>query len=186
MTDLGQALTTIGALLAGGFISILTTWLNSRYQLKAKREELRYNASMRAREILFSSKQKRIETIDENAKALGSALGQLMAQLQAEPDKDAVRAVLTLSAILSESLSLWLPELEADLKAVGLSEARQNELALVKNGITIKADDAGVITAQNAYWSVMRALATYYSLRGEVLEKQGESLFSDYLKPADT
>jgi hypothetical protein len=67
--------------------AIVSIWI-SRYQYKMKLDELRKQAELKARELLFSSYQKKIENSNQQATAMGEALGKLFPVIQEIEEKE--------------------------------------------------------------------------------------------------
>jgi hypothetical protein len=171
-------------------IPVLSTlagiWLTQRYQFKIKRVELESQAKLRARELLFTAYQKRIDDGTKQAENIGRVFGQFIELLQREKDppaqQEAWNAIACLMTVSKDSLLIWVRELESELQENQLEDIYKDDIVLIKATLAIDFDNIKLEQVGKVYMEFMRTLALIYSIRDALSDKRSKNLFVDYLK----
>jgi hypothetical protein len=122
----------LGPAIVAGFFTALGSYLIYRSQLKTKVAEVRGQAELRARELLFESYQKRIDRIGEDVNKFVGALygfaGHLQALTNEEEKRQAQAAILVLIRMTRDPILDSVGELEEELESVSLANKRRAAL----------------------------------------------------------
>ncbi|SRR6266404_5205507 len=174
-----------GSAIITGLFTSIASWLLYHFQLKTKVTELKAQAQLRARELLFNSYQKRMEDITKNAYVLGDTLGkfaELLQRQESEHEKrESLVAITYMMRVVAKPLSDSVRELELDLAQVGLAERRQDDILQMRQALAVDFDAITLQDVGPIYLQFMAALGLFYSIKDELLTKKCEELFSKYL-----
>ena len=169
-------------LLITGLLALSGTWIALRAQRKQKALELRHQASLRARELLFEVRRGNLNRQREETSKTLADLGTLIGTMKARGDEVAGEVRLALS-LLKERLILWYATspFEAALSQSGLlSNDHKVALELVRSTLQINLDEH---SSFETYLRYAEAYAIMSQLRGIILEANCEALLSDYIAP---
>ena len=177
----------LGPAIVAGFFTALGLWLIYRSQLKTKIAEIKGQAELRARELLFAAYQKRIDRIGESVDKFVGALFGFAGHLQAlhdqeEEKKQAEGAILVLIKMTSDPMLDSIGELEEELRAIGLGEKRSKDIQFIRETLSANIDKATVIDFGAIYLNFMKAVGLFNALKEELLNRKCEGLFNIYLE----
>lgn len=116
--------------------SIITTLIIQRQQRKIKELEIKEQAGLKAKELLFNSYQKRLENIRKSfggiQETYGGIFGRLMA-LDRDEREELREATITLIKVVKEQLEYKLDGLEEELRFRTSTKNMRKRLNLSKN-----------------------------------------------------
>lgn len=122
----------LGPAIVAGFFTALGSYLIYRSQLKTKIAEIKGQAELKARELLFESYQKRLDRIGEDVNKFVGALYGFAGHLQALTDENekrqAQQALLVLIRMTRDPILNSVGELEEELGLVDLASKRSSDL----------------------------------------------------------
>src|SRR2546430_9925701 len=177
----------LGPAIVAGFFTALGSYLIYRSQLKTKIAEIKGQAELRARELLFESYQKRIDRIGESVDKFVGALYGFAGHLQALEDQEekhqAERAILVLVKMTSDPLLDSIADSEEELKAIGLADKRQKDVQFIRDTLSTDLAKATIADVGGIYLNFMKAVGLFHALRDELLTKKCEDLFKVFLEP---
>jgi len=176
----------LGPAIVAGFFTALGSYLIYRSQLKTKVAEIRGQAELRARELLFESYQKRIDRIGEDVNKFVGALygfaGHLQALTNEEEKRQAQAAILVLIRMTRDPILDSVGELEEELESASLANKRRADLRFIRETLSAELDkpplDFGLL-----YLNYMKAFGLFNGFKTELLNRKCEDLFNVYLGP---
>jgi len=174
--------------------TFLASYFAFRWQLKTKALEIESQASIKAKELIFSAYQKRWEKAEHEAAELTQRAHEIFDKQMRGDYQDL--AVLFSQLIAKQALGLYQEEFEHlldELKDAGILEQHIAKIRLVQTRLKvdikslISNDKSQEIKAQEMYehmQGVAMAAATIAILHGHLMQKKAEDLFGGHLKPA--
>jgi hypothetical protein len=152
-------------------ITAFTSIMINRYQWKAKEIEIRGQAELKAREILFNSYQKRIERITNFGKDLGEALGKLMPEIkEIAVEERLTNALVEMVKLCIAPYRAFIEELEDELSKANLSDKKLPEVSLIKETLAIQPEHITTENIGSVYLNLMKTLGLIHSLREDLLD----------------
>ncbi len=175
----------LGPAIVAGFFTALGSWLIYRSQLKTEITEIKGQAELRARELLFESYQKRIDRIGQAVEKFVEALYGFAGHLQALTDeaekREAQVAILVLIKMTRDPILDSIGELEEELKAVDLGDKRRKDIEFIRDTLSADLEGPTATGFGVVYLNFMKAVGLFNALKEELLNRKCEDLFNVYL-----
>jgi hypothetical protein len=174
---------TLAGTAIGAIIGFLGTWLTLRYQYRMKATELLSQSQLKAKELLFSAYQQRIERINNKSRDMGESVGKLITLYQASTDQEERRQLnIAFFMIIKESYELykeWFRELEEERNKVGLGNSSPAQVTAVREALAVDFQNiTSEADVQRIFINWAKLVAAMDGLWQDVLAKKSEDLFS--------
>lgn len=175
---------TLAGTAIGAIIGFFSTWVTLKYQHRMKSAELTSQSKLKAKELLFSAYQGRIERISNRSKEASEAVGKLIALYQAATNEEERRQLnVAFFMIIRESYELnkeWFRELEEERNKVGLGESSPSQVAAIREALAVDFQNiSSEADIQRIFVNWAKLVAVMDSLWQDVLAKKSEDLFSE-------
>lgn len=164
-------------------VTAVVSYKIAKFQLQTKEIELKSQADIKARELIFNAYQKKIERIsnlDKDFAELFDRITPLLQQFQTEEVNK------QLGIIIFASIRLSFPvyqedfqELEEELKKANLIEKRKTQIGYIKGYLATDLSKIGPDQTVDLYYGFIKMMALFTSLRSDLLNYKCEELFSD-------
>lgn len=184
-----EAVKILGPALITGF----TSYYIAKFQLRTKEIELKGQAEIKARELVFNAYQKKLEDRAKAAEELGRQLGQLVPYVQELEEKSGIvestKPLIVLLQIISDVCREDFQDLENDLRQAGLHEKHQKKLAHIQRVLSFEVEKLtpqDVATVQNQFLDLTKSYGLIASINNELINKKAMDLFSPLLDGTTT
>lgn len=170
--------------LGGVGIGSLVTWLSQRSQYRLKELELKEQAKLRGKELLFQAYQTKVERVSQEIHDLGSGVGGILGLYAASDEEERQQLNQTFFRVAKESapaIRERFEELEEARRKVGLAEDGPAQMDAVRG--FLEHDMTGEKTADEIQRIVVdfaKATIAIPSLWEDVLEAHSETIFGEY------
>jgi len=174
--------TIVGSLL-GSLATLAVTLVTLSYQKSMQRFQIASQTQLRARELLFDSYQRKIETSFKQLAQHGATLGQLEGGLE-ELSKGRGKQLRPFVACLAEQIPVYkihVNSLEQELKNTGLFEERKLLLDKIKDVLNTNLVALTDAEIGARYRNLLSFSATMSALEHDLIEHKAEELFRPFI-----
>ena len=160
--------------------AVVSVWI-TRYTFKTKQAEIKGQAEIKAREILFAAYQKRLEASNNSAADLGAVMGELAKITDAKSEAN-LNGLILLFGTAMEFYRDELPRLEKDVAAAGLENQFADKLSFLKSALAIRLEEINKDNYKPVFWDFVKCCGIFKLINDELLIKRCEDLFRDFVK----
>ena len=176
---------TLGTAIITASATLFANWIAQRGQREIKEVEIKGQLELKARELLFQSYQKKVDSVGEEAREISERLYSLAGKLNQTNDEkekgEIAAAIVVLITMTKDSLLNWVIFLREEYEEIGLTENRKEELDFINQALSVDWDKIPQSEIGVDFFDVLKAIGKTYSLRNELVEMKCEDLFQDYL-----
>lgn len=178
-----ELIKTIGITL----IVALVSYFISRLNVKIKKVEIQGQAELKARELIFNAKQKRLEEISDNAAALARWMSKNAKDLELIQDKQQkAKAAKNHLELCRQQIFIHYSYYEDLFEAIensGLTNAKiKNRMNFVKGVLLTDTSKLKEDEYEEYTEKFLRAMSLVSSLESDIIEKERNDIFAKYLK----
>jgi hypothetical protein len=167
-------------------LALLGSLIALRHQRLLKRQELDAGARLRARELVFTHYQKKLDRVAAAVEEFGRTLGEIEVLLQSPEtegiEKTAANFVATLFSIVLTAKH-EVQDAEEELETFGLHQDYQKEMAMMKALKEAPEDFAPDINDPKARENFRNGLLALVLVQEALVQARMKELFQEYLPP---
>jgi hypothetical protein len=171
--------------LGGVFIGAAGSWLGFRSQYHLKELELKEQARLRGKELLFQNYQKKVDGLSEELGSLGKGVGSILGFYAGTDEEAREQLDAAFFRIAKESVGVVrerFQELEEARKNAGLEAASPVQMQCVRDFLTVDMDAINTQDEiRHTLVSFIKTTALIPALWQDVLDTRSTAIFGEYV-----